>query len=549
MFKIIKIITVSSIMATMSVSARFSGSMENNFNALTNVKKETESTTARATHAQLQTILLGLEYKSPFGDTFEKMDVYGKIQHLHAIVPEEGGHLNKKTLQPIVDFLKSHQEHSNSPAMLRTTPSINILKILKGILTSEWTQIDERYREFMLREETNRNSFDIQVVDISRLLETIADMERRKLKTEFVAKDWRRTIVVLKEEAGYHLKAWKAANAVDDQLMRDLLVELNDAVYMLTTVQCKSRRRLANASTKVDNTTYKDPLEFALSDFAGGKPDCRKVSHTVAKLAWGDANSRKEEKQAEMDRANTEYEKEKTSFDTSIVKAMEEAEEAEEEAVRLQKAIGDAHTELKKGTAQKTEIETFYSTLMMERKDIGEKYINFDALRTVRDHIFTKFFNNIEEIVDCARGPREPGECSLECIDNCIPNYSELQPCGEESSGKQTVNYGTTTPPNEYGIGCPDTTFQQSCNEFVCPTDCVLSYWGAWSPCTKECEGGVKGRTRTVEVEPKNGGESCDTTRLRKPVIPSPATEIAPCMAGLNGLVVRKPVAAGEEEE
>ena len=43
-------------------------SMENKFNALTNVKKETESTTARATHAQLQTILLGLEYKSPFGE-------------------------------------------------------------------------------------------------------------------------------------------------------------------------------------------------------------------------------------------------------------------------------------------------------------------------------------------------------------------------------------------------------------------------------------------------------------------------------------------------
>eukprot|EP00455_Lapot_gusevi_P016445 TRINITY_DN1847_c0_g1_i1.p1 TRINITY_DN1847_c0_g1~~TRINITY_DN1847_c0_g1_i1.p1 ORF type:complete len:249 (+),score=3.95 TRINITY_DN1847_c0_g1_i1:88-834(+) len=39
--------------------------------------------------------------------------------------------------------------------------------------------------------------------------------------------------------------------------------------------------------------------------------------------------------------------------------------------------------------------------------------------------------------------------------------------------------------------------------------DCVLSAWSEWSPCSKPCAGGIKTKTRSVLVEPRNGGRRC----------------------------------------
>merc|ERR1719271_797884 len=44
-----------------------------------------------------------------------------------------------------------------------------------------------------------------------------------------------------------------------------------------------------------------------------------------------------------------------------------------------------------------------------------------------------------------------------------------------------------------------------------------MSKWTGFSKCSKECEGGVQGRTRSVLTAPKNGGQSCNTAQESRP--------------------------------
>ena len=55
--------------------------------------------------------------------------------------------------------------------------------------------------------------------------------------------------------------------------------------------------------------------------------------------------------------------------------------------------------------------------------------------------------------------------------------------------------YGTTT--------CPPGTAP------CAPTNCEVSEWSAWSKCSAACGGGERSRTRTVTVQPSNGGMKC----------------------------------------
>jgi hypothetical protein len=67
--------------------------------------------------------------------------------------------------------------------------------------------------------------------------------------------------------------------------------------------------------------------------------------------------------------------------------------------------------------------------------------------------------------------------------------------------------------PNEYGMACPQLERPKKCKQIKCPVDCVESEWSGWSKCSKECESGVRVRTRSILTKAKNGGKACDTVQ------------------------------------
>jgi len=53
-----------------------------------------------------------------------------------------------------------------------------------------------------------------------------------------------------------------------------------------------------------------------------------------------------------------------------------------------------------------------------------------------------------------------------------------------------------------------DTSERQACH-FGIKADCQYAAWGAWSPCTKSCGGGVHQRSRSIAKESNFGGRAC----------------------------------------
>merc|ERR1719434_226738 len=116
-----------------------------------------------------------------------------------------------------------------------------------------------------------------------------------------------------------------------------------------------------------------------------------------------------------------------------------------------------------------------------------------------------------DKITDCDISEWVVGECSVPCDDTCP------QPDPYQCGGWQSLTREPIVPPNEFGIKCPPLTNKKKCNQIKCPVDCVMSMWSSWSKCTKECEGGVQGRTRSILTKPKNGGMSCNTVSESEP--------------------------------
>merc|ERR1719310_1384220 len=79
--------------------------------------------------------------------------------------------------------------------------------------------------------------------------------------------------------------------------------------------------------------------------------------------------------------------------------------------------------------------------------------------------------------------------------------------------GEQTLKREITSAANEFGTKCPQLSRVRPCNQVKCPVDCKQSKWSSFSKCTKQCGGGVQGRSRTILTQPKNGGKPCNTVQ------------------------------------
>jgi len=101
--------------------------------------------------------------------------------------------------------------------------------------------------------------------------------------------------------------------------------------------------------------------------------------------------------------------------------------------------------------------------------------------------------------------------CNTEpCPDLCEGLWTQWTPCSKEcNSGTQSREFHLSTQtPDDPMIRCP--TFESRlCNTQQCPVDCNGYYENTWTPCSKECDGGVQEASFVIRQEPNSIGNPC----------------------------------------
>ena len=109
--------------------------------------------------------------------------------------------------------------------------------------------------------------------------------------------------------------------------------------------------------------------------------------------------------------------------------------------------------------------------------------------------------------------------CPVDCV---VSAFNDWTPCTKScGSGTQTRSSSVTTSPADGGAACPALDQVRPCETHPCPVDCVVSNWGAYSPCTVTCSTGTRTRSRSVITNAQHGGVQCGNL-----------TEVGACDAG-----------------
>jgi len=241
-------------------------------------------------------------------------------------------------------------------------------------------------------------------------------------------------------------------------------------------------------------------------------PDCG-LLHDKLSLMWGDYKDKVDELTMEMNKNAFLFEELKITLNDQIQLLSNSKARFSMMLSEARSNLAADREEVKAKEQQKLDLEKAYLAFMKlccERV----KWIMFQdmcALIVVRNAVLESSSTCPgQEIVDCDVDNWVGKKCTVECDDSCpaVPDPTEVYECGgwQEIYRKVVVD-----PPDECGLRCPSLTRTKKCNQKKCPVDCVMSEWSGWSKCTADCEGGVRSRTRSLVVKPKNGGIACNT--------------------------------------
>jgi uncharacterized protein YegL len=261
-----------------------------------------------------------------------------------------------------------------------------------------------------------------------------------------------------------------------------------------------------------------------------GKPNCGLLYDNMS-LMWGKMKDAVDLLQIKMDK------------DAAAHKAL--MDDLNQQASNLANQKATFQTQVSAATSEKAAVGEEQKAKQEEQRILNKEYknvwgeckatiyeilyTNICGVRQVRGEISKKStLVPPDKIVDCEVSDWVPKECSKTCDDTCGEPKKEGPPAegppgspGGACGGTQELVREIITKPNENGAKCPTLTASKVCGQIPCPVDCKMSSWSEWNMCTKECEGGVQGRTRNVAVKPKNNGAACDS-----------AQEVRPCNTG-----------------
>jgi hypothetical protein len=271
-----------------------------------------------------------------------------------------------------------------------------------------------------------------------------------------------------------------------------------------------------------------------------GRPNCG-LLHDTMSIQWGKFKDLVDELTFEMRKNADAFEELKENLNMQLTVLSDAKTKSMELLAETISGINAATEESSEKDTQSHDLERAYKKKMAECKAQVEEilFTNICAVRKVRNAVAT--YSTVAppaKISDCDFSDWIAEECSVDCDDACP--QSDPYACG----GWQTLTRDVVVQPNAYGIACPPLETQKKCNQFKCPVDCVLSEWSGWAKCTKDCEGGVQGKTRSILTKAKNGGESCDSgSEMRSCNTGScdrdcslmPWTEWSPCSMACGG--------------
>jgi len=99
---------------------------------------------------------------------------------------------------------------------------------------------------------------------------------------------------------------------------------------------------------------------------------------------------------------------------------------------------------------------------------------------------------------------------SIDCV---VGDWSNWGACSKNcDGGVQQRTKSITRQPQNGGRACPtsaELTESRTCNTQPCPVDCVVGDWSNWGACSKNCDGGTQQRTKSIITQPQNGGRAC----------------------------------------
>jgi len=134
--------------------------------------------------------------------------------------------------------------------------------------------------------------------------------------------------------------------------------------------------------------------------------------------------------------------------------------------------------------------------------------------------------------VACEASLHEIQECS-QASDCKLSDWSEWDTCDKTcAGGQQGRQRQVVQNPRLGGKACePSLMETRGCNEEPCnKVDCLVSEWGAWSPCSASCGPGQRSRDRKVLQEPQDGGLGCGLELSQLEACSSQTCEYVDCL-------------------
>jgi len=241
-----------------------------------------------------------------------------------------------------------------------------------------------------------------------------------------------------------------------------------------------------------------------------GRPNCG-LLHDNMSLMWGGMKDAVDKLDAKMRKEEKAFKKKNDNWNAQISLATgnKETSQGHLSQAMAEQTADSAEQQKKEQEERRLEAE-FKKGWAACVRDMNEiLFSKFCGVKSARGSLH-KGTGSVgpDDLVDCEVSDWVAEPCSVPCDDN-------------EKGGTQVMKREVVQMNNGNGVQCARTEWIKKCNQIKCPVDCTMTNWSGWSSCTTDCGGGVKGRSRSVEIRPRNGGLFCDTL-----------SEATPCNTG-----------------